>query len=264
MFSPTKESILIFLISVVILLVLFCSFIVTIIYKYQQRQIAYFKEIEQLKATYENTLLQSQIEIQEATFQQVAAEIHDNIGQKLTLAKLYLNTINYKDIGVTENKVGDSLSLISIAIEGLSDVSRSMSTDLILNNGLVKVIEIEVERLKKLDLYKIDFSIDGEEIFLNTQKELILFRIIQESVNNIIKHSNASSISVNLSYEKEYLTLAVSDNGKGFSPNEMGKGAGLVSIKKRAELLQGSLQISSLEQGVQLIIKIPINETEHA
>ncbi|HOZ78936.1 MAG TPA: histidine kinase, partial [Ferruginibacter sp.] len=95
MFDQSKGGVLVLLLVFVSMLVIFVVFIVTLIYRYQKKQIAYFKEIEELKITHQNTLLQSQLEVQEQTFQHIAREIHDNIGQKLTLAKLYLNTLTY-------------------------------------------------------------------------------------------------------------------------------------------------------------------------
>lgn len=261
MFDSSKESVIVFVVSVVILLLLFCAFIIMIIYKYQQRQVVYFKEMEQLKATYENTLLQSQLEIQEQTFQYIAREIHDNIGQKLTLAKLYLNTLPYEDIARIHMKVGSSLDLISVAISDLSDISRGMSTDVIINNGLVKVIELEVIKLQKTGLYHVMFSVEGTEIFLDTNKEVVLFRIVQEAITNIVKHSRSSEINIHLIYEPGYLTLQVKDNGSGFDITDKKPGAGLINMSKRARLLNGTASINSSAEGTQIIIKIPANES---
>lgn len=260
MFNSSKESVLIFVVSIVILLVLFCAFIIMIIYKYHQRQIVYFKEIEQLRTTYENALLQSQLEIQEQTFQYIAREIHDNIGQKLTLAKLYLNTLPLDDITRIHMKVESSLDLISVAIGDLSDISRGMSTDVIVNNGLVKVIELEVAKLQKTGLYHVAFLIEGKEIFLETNKEVVLFRIVQEAITNIVKHSHATEINICLIYDAEYLTLHVSDNGVGFDTGDKTSGTGLINMYKRAALLTGTSSINSTAKGTQITIKIPINE----
>jgi two-component system, NarL family, sensor kinase len=260
MFSATKDSIIFFIICVVILLVLFCTFIITLIYKYQQRQIAYFKELEELKAIHENTLLQSQLEMQEQTFQHIAREIHDNIGQKLTLAKLYLHTLSYNDIAGTTTKIDSSLVLISLAISDLSDISRGMSTDLIENNGLVKVIELEVDKLKKSGMYQVGFSVEGTEVFLDTNREVVLFRIVQEAVNNILKHSGATAINIRLIYNEGYLTVHIEDNGKGFDISEKKEGAGLINMQKRTAHLHGDTSVISNEKGTNITIKIPINE----
>src|SRR5436190_3863573 len=164
MYNPSTQGIIIFIAGISILLLIFISFIVTIIYKYQQKQNAYFKDIETLKTSHQNALLQSQLEIQEQTFQNISREIHDNIGQKLTLAKLHLNTLNYTDTDKSVIQVDDSINMISEAINDLSDISRSMSSEIILNNGLIKALDFEAAQLAKSGKYKICFSATGHPI----------------------------------------------------------------------------------------------------
>src|SRR6476659_6917468 len=111
MFNSSSQSIVIFIFSIIILIILFCTFIITLLYNYQQKQNAYFKALEKLKADHENDLLRSQIEIQEQTFQNISREIHDNIGQKLTLAKLHLNTLSQDQSLTGSSKINDCLQL---------------------------------------------------------------------------------------------------------------------------------------------------------
>ena len=233
-------------------------FITTIIYRYQQKQNIYFKDIETLKAAHENALLQSQLEIQEQTFQNISREIHDNIGQKLTLAKLYLNTLDQNDQEKSIVIVNDSVSMISEAINDLTDISRSMSSEIILNNGFIKALEYEVRQLERSGIYDISLSITGDTIFLSESTELLLFRIVQEAVNNIIKHATAKSIGISLLYELDVLTMEISDNGIGFDSTTTGIGTGLQNIKKRAAMLKGSLEICSKPgNGTKIKIEIP-------
>ena len=265
MFNTSSQSIIIFIVCVVSLLVLFCTFTVAMIYRYQQKQNIYYKDLEELKVTHENALLQTQLEIQEQTFQNISREIHDNIGQKLTLAKLYLNILGYSDISQTAKQVRESVLMISEAINDLSDISRSMSSDVILNNGLIKGIEIEVAQLQKSGMFDIDFSIIGNSLFLNNRKELVLFRILQEALNNIIKHANATKIYICIDYGVDMLTLKIKDNGTGLKENySKHNGTGLFNIRKRAEMLKGVFSIRSNEQGTTLIIEIPIHGSNNA
>lgn len=260
MFHSSEKSIIILIVCVMLLVALLSTLVITIIYKYQQRQMKYYKEIDDLKTEHQNTLLQSQLEIQEQTFQHIAREVHDNIGQKLTLAKLYLNTISYADIKKLEISVSDSLELITESIKGLSDISRSMSTELILNNGLVKGIETEVLNLKKTRLYNVDFNITGTEIFLSGNTELVIFRIVQEGINNFLKHACGNSLSITLHYSHDVLELCIADNGKGFDAGSRKEGAGIININKRTTMLNGHCDIQSTEKGTSITIKIPINE----
>lgn len=261
MHNPSTQGIVIFIAGITILLLLFISFIITVVYKYQQKQNAYSKDIETLKTSHENTLLQSQLEIQEQTIQNISREIHDNIGQKLTLAKLYLNTLNYADTNKTVLQINDSVNIISEAISSMSNISRSMSSEIILNNGLIKALEFEAAQFAKLNMYTIHFSATGNPVFLNTDTELVLFRIVQEALNNIVKHAGASAIDINLHYNADLLTMEIKDNGRGFYTDNILPGTGLQNIKKRAAQLQGNLDINSIvNTGTQIKIEIPLYE----
>ena len=143
MYDQSTQGIIIFIAGTSFLLLLLISFIVSIAYKYQQKQNAYFKDIETLKSSHENTLLQSQLEIQEQTFQNISREIHDNIGQKLTLAKLYLNTLDFTDTDKSRLQVNNSVTIIGEAINDLSDLSHSMSSEIILTHGLINALQFE-------------------------------------------------------------------------------------------------------------------------
>jgi two-component system, NarL family, sensor kinase len=260
--APT-EFIVVFIIISVILILALVVFITRIIYRYQQKQNIYFKDIEALKASHQNALLQSQLEMQEQTFQNISREIHDSIGQKLTLAKLNLNTLNYADTSKTVLQVNNSVNMISEAIIDLSDISRSMSSEIILNNGLIKGLEFEAAQLAKSGIYKINLSVTGYPIFMDINTELVLFRITQEALNNVIKHAHAPAIDIHLHYSTVLLTMTINDNGKGFNLDQTTLGIGLQNIKKRTNMLKGNLSINSATNiGTQIKIEIPLYESK--
>ena len=265
MFKTPPEFIIVFIVISVLLILILVVFITTIIYRYQQKKNAYFKDIEILKTSHQNALLQSQLEIQEQTFENISREIHDNIGQKLTLAKLHLNTLEYTDINKTMLQVNGSVNMISEAINDLSDISRSMSSEILLNNGLIKALEFEAAQLQKSGIYKINLSASGNTIFMDANTELVLFRIAQEAINNIIKHAQATAIDIHLHYNTVLLTMAINDNGKGFNIDETQSGTGLQNIKKRTAMLKGSFEISSTPNiCTQIKIQIPLHESNAA
>ena len=260
MFIKTDQSIIIFVLTSLFLILLLVSFISTILYRYKQKQNAYLKSLEELKITHENQLLQTQLEIQELTFQNISREIHDNIGQKLTLAKLHLNTLNYTNLEKADLQVTDSVNMISEAISDLSDLSRSMSSENILNNGLIKALEFEVAHLKKSGIFDVGFSTTGNPVFLDAKTELVLFRIVQEAINNIIKHAAADIIDIELHYNSCLLTINICDNGRGFNADLNNGGTGLSNMKKRAQMLNGTLHIRSFPDiHTQIKIEIPVH-----
>jgi signal transduction histidine kinase len=251
----TPKSIIVFFIVICSAIILLLSFFIIIfVRKYRQKQYVFQKEIELLKAEQDNAILQSSLEMQEQTFKNISKEIHDNIGQKLALAKLQL--INLERTEFVD--VQPTVDIISNTISDLSDLSRTMSADLILANGFVHAVELEAGQLNKTGAFKLAYKAEGEIVFLDGKKELVLFRIIQEAIQNIIKHAQATAVSILLHYKALQLEIIVADNGRGFNENSP-KGQGLTNMKARAELLGGSFQILHAEPGTILKIIIPIN-----
>src|ERR1044072_9069648 len=132
-----KHNIIIFIIITSLFILILIAFIVFILFLYQRRHIAYQKGLETLKSDFEKTLLTTQLEIQEQTLQNISREIHDNIGLSLTLAKLNLNTIEWKDLIQSKEKVSGSINSITQAIVDLSNISKALHTDFIKEHGLL-------------------------------------------------------------------------------------------------------------------------------
>jgi two-component system NarL family sensor kinase len=257
-----NDIVLLIIVSSVILLLLL-SFIATILFLYQKKNISYTKELADVKNNYDKALLQTQLEIQEQTFQNISQEIHDNIGLSLTLAKLQLNTVNFED-NKTPANINSSIDLISKAIYDLSDISKSLNSDFIKNNGLYNTLKIEIEKISRAGRHAIEFSEEGNIVFLNAHKELVLYRIAQEALNNILKHAAASFINITLKYEETQISLFIKDNGCGFDKIETehrrgGKiNNGLTNMLNRALLLGGNLAIESAPgQGTSIFITVP-------
>ncbi len=256
----STNNLVVFTIVCTCLILMLISFIAYIIYQYKQKQNIYHKDMEQLKAAHRNELLQSQIEIQEQTFENISREIHDNIGQKLTLAKLHLNTLDVLNAEQACLRLHDSVNMISDAISDLSDISRSLSAEVVEHNGLIKALELEVAQIKKSKLYNISLDVNGEPVFMESQSELIIFRIIQESLSNIMKHAAATMIRIVLDYKDTILQMSISDDGIGFNPDQKCiTGTGIANMKRRAGWLNGTCVLKSNPgAGTNINIEIPI------
>lgn len=264
MLNAPPEFVLIFIIISALLIIILITLIAMIIYKYQLEQNSYQGKIQALKISHKNLLLQSQLEIQEQTFQNISREIHDSIGQKLTLAKLHLNTLDHSQGNGIAARIMDSVEMITEVINDLSDISKSMNSEIILNNGLIKALEFEASQLLKSGRYAIDFSVSGSPVFLAANSELVLFRIAQEALTNIIKHAEATEIKIRLHYNSNGITLIIEDNGKGFKSTEINFGTGLSNMKKRAGTLNGKLTTHSTPHTcTQIIIEIPLYENNN-
>ncbi|MEO7535487.1 MAG: ATP-binding protein [Ferruginibacter sp.] len=246
MFNSSTKGIVVFIVCIVILIAFLCASIVMIVYLYQKRQLAYLKEMDELREKHRNALFLSQVEIQEQTFRNITRDIHNNIGNKLTSAREFLTTLSGDSLQEVKEKVNKSVMLLSAGMTDLRDIARSMSSEIIANNGLIKALEFEVIQLRKTNLYSIDFVIAGEPIFLSGYQELILFRIAQEAIGNIIKHAKATRVNIDLQYSTHTVRLSIKDNGIGFDPVKYVKGDGLIGVQKRAKLLHGRFQLTQI------------------
>lgn len=225
-----------------------------------------FIEKEEMKNAFQKTLLQSQLEIQEQTLKNISQEIHDNVGQVLTLAKLNLATTSVAEEAARE-KIKTSQLLIGKAIQDLRDLSRSLNTDYVEEMGFVRSVEYELELLQKTGTIETEFTIEGKTMKLDKQKELILFRIVQETIHNIIKHAEAKKIWAGIHFMDDTMRIVIKDNGKGFdlSPlNETGNhsfGLGLRNMNSRATLIGAKFSVSStIGNGTEVYLQLPINE----
>lgn len=239
--------------------------IIMLVLVHQKKQVQYFREKEQLKTVFEKEMLQTQLEIQEQTFKNISQEIHDNIGQVLTLAKLHINTIADTQPEPLQSKLQDSKNLITKAIQDLRDLSKSLNTDYVNNIGLLRAIEYELEIIQRSGTYQVIFNTSGEKQRLGQQEELILFRIVQEALHNIIKHAKATMITVEIIFSQDLFTLHINDNGVGFDSSRLavsnydGFGLGLRNIYNRATMINADLTIDGKPgEGTTTVLTLPL------
>lgn len=218
------------------------------------------KHTMQLK--FDAELLKTQIEVQEQTMQTIASDLHDNIGQLLSLTALTLSSINLNEPERLEKKVSQSLSLVNNSIKELRDLAKLIHGELILQTGLGNAIKQELDRLQKTGHYKL--KIDNELINVNIsspKKDLIILRLLQEIINNVIKHSKATQLEFNMNLADEKVYLKIKDNGIGFDIENVKTkkdGMGLSSIFKRVALINGTIEINSTPiEGTIISIAIP-------
>lgn len=219
-----------------------------------------------MKLDHEKTLLKTQLEIQEQTFQNISREIHDNIGLSLTLAKLNLNILELDNIDKAKDLISSSVDLISKSINDLSDISKCLNSEAISQQGFLNALRLETERLRKLNRFQIDFRISGNPVFFDSQKELVLFRIAQEALNNIIKHANAKEIRMEVCFTSTEVKLIVRDDGKGFLLAHNGNRwtqdlkSGLANMDIRSNLIDGRMELTSeLGKGTTVMVTAPLD-----
>lgn len=246
---------------ITIFFIVIATGVIMLVLVYQKRQVQYFREKEQLKVAFEKEHLKTQIEIQEQTLQHLSRELHDNFGQVASLIKINLNTIQLSSPEKAQEKIEATKDLTRQLIADIKSLSVSLGSDWLAQVGLVKSLETEVERLNKTGEFTASFEVIGEIPSLNNDKLVILYRMAQEVLNNMVKHSQAKQIKILLHASGNLFILAFSDNGTGFDVDEKMKasGAGLRNLNNRALLINAQLHIQSLPgQGTTITISLPL------
>ncbi len=240
-------------IASICLALLLVGVIISMLVAYRRRQYQHQQE-----------LLNARLEIQENILKNLSEEIHDNIGQELSVLKLTLSVISLKKEEEAEKFIGESKGMVNHIISSISDLSKSLHTDRVLKIGIIDAVRFELDKIEKTNLFKTVFTYADVEFQINPGNEIFLFRIIQEVLNNIIKHSKAQNINADLIYKENRIIFTFTDDGKGFDVKEAmqqpssSRGIGLTSMVNRAKLIGGQISIISQPgKGTKTIIEIP-------
>ncbi|RDC62871.1 sensor histidine kinase [Adhaeribacter pallidiroseus] len=240
-----------FVIAVTLLILIFTSFVIIFMLIHQRRYHQYLREKEEIRINYQQTILRTQLEVQEQTFRTIAQEIHDNINQVLSLIRLNLSTLKPKLNSISANKINSSKELLDSVSRELRDLSKRLNPEFINRQSLAESLSFQVDLLKKTELYNINLEVHGDVRTLDSEKKLIVFRIAQEALNNIIKHAQATTISVLLMYVPAKIILSIKDDGRGFDLAEVtaehnpDAGTGTLNMQYRARLIGADFSLHS-------------------
>lgn len=254
------------IITTTLFVVILAGFIIMLVKLFDKARKNFALEKENISKEFETQLLKAQLEIQEQTLQNVSQELHDNIGQELTFVKLTINTIDVSKLDEMQHKLDESKKLISRSIQGLRDLSKTLNRGFINDIGLPSIIEHQLSFLQKTGIYKTDLRVYGDMYKNQSFVELVVFRVVQELINNIIKHAEAGCITIELDYQDAQLSIKVTDDGKGFhNENEVlpikENGLGLRNMRDRIAMINGKFILNSTSgKGTEAIIEVPRQE----
>ena len=216
---------------------------------FQRRKNDLLKKQEKEREKFEREIAETQIEIREETLRNISWELHDNIGQLLTLAKIQLQN-------ATEENIKEVKETITKGLTEVRSLSKLINPEVINNIHLQEAVQLEIDRFNRLNFINSSLTISGDEKAIEKKSNIIIFRILQEFFSNTIKHSRASKLNVNLAFTDLYLVITAKDNGVGFSSEEKKEGIGLINIKNRAKLIGAEVEFTSEKnKGTTLEIK---------
>lgn len=222
---------------IIVLIVLFLIVLFTI---FQRRKNQLLTEKAEEKKRFENEIAETQIEIREETLRNISWELHDNIGQLLTLAKIQLQN-------ATPDNLNDISETITKSLNEIRSLSKLINPEFINNIKFKEAVALEIERFNRLKFIEASLTVTGDEQEIDQKHGIIMFRILQEFFSNTIKHARGSKLDVILNFKDDVLEITAKDNGVGFNIDEANKkGIGLQNIKTRVELINAEADLKSI------------------
>jgi two-component system sensor histidine kinase UhpB len=224
-------------------------------------QVLLQQKFDEERSAQQKAILQATVEGQEKERSEIGKELHDNINQILASVKLMI-TASMTKRGEKDAFLADSLMLMDECIQEIRKLSNSLVPLREQEIELKGAIEAVIGRIKTTSDLKFSLSFpDNFASKLDDKQQLTIYRIIQEQINNILKHSNAKNVTISLSEMDNSAILVITDDGLGFDKNERANGIGLKNMKSRAELLNGTFCIDSEPgSGCRLKVRIPLSK----
>ncbi len=196
----------------------------------------------------------------------IAREVHDELGQVLTVLKIHVSLLSNKlkeDQVVLKEKINTILKFIDDTVETVQRITSKLRPGILDELGLVPAIEWQTEEFKKVTGIQCSISLPSYEIKLDEDKSTAIFRIFQEALTNVVRHASAKRVSVIIKTISKYLLLEVTDNGFGISNEQVKnpKSLGIISMKERALILGGEVSIEGIpNKGTTVTVQIPLDD----
>jgi two-component system, NarL family, sensor kinase len=226
--------------------------------KLQQEEIKFLNEQQQVIS------LQSMVNGQEAERTRIAKDLHDGLGGLFSTVKMHLSTLKHEIPSLDTSELFDkSYNLVDTASVEVRRIAHNMMPEVLMKLGLVDALKDMCNNISAGKLLAISLQAYGMEKRLNSSTEIMLYRIIQELLNNIIKHAQATQAIIQFNRDGQRLSVIVEDNGRGFDMQEAGgkNHAGLGTIQSRVNYLKGKLSIESQQGlGTTVMMDFLINE----
>jgi signal transduction histidine kinase len=242
-------------------------FVILFVMYYQKRKFEEEKKLNDIEKNYSRLLLDTALNSEETERRRIAQDLHDDIGTMLSLTKLSLNQLS-KIVGDSSEKeeqiMKKTQSLVEETILHVRRITRELVPTTLERFGLAEAIDEFTHKLEEGTNLVVSFQSNSEDIPRQGQKiELTLYRIMQELVNNSIKHANCTKIEISLEINDQFIGLRVTDNGIGFDPELIKSnnlaGLGLLGIESRLAIVSGTVQYGKMgNTGSTALAQIPI------
>lgn len=242
-FLEVNSQVLFIIAITVAMLLVIAFFSVYLFFLFQKRKI-------RLKENYEQEILRTQIEIRDQAMSDVGRELHDHISQVMTLVKLNINLLSGQGLdAANEQRLAETKTLVKETIDDIRLLSKTLDGGLVEQRGLIESIRHELDRINRLGLFNCQMEITGEQFDIPSNTAFVVFRIVQENLQNILKHARCKNVLTHLTFTPTTLTLIQQEDGVGFDTTQLNNsnsnGSGLLNMQRRAAMINATLAIES-------------------
>lgn len=249
--EPTEDQVYVIIFATIFLGGIMSTFVISMVFIHRQRQAQNRQKMDQIKSEHEKTLLNIENEIQQETLTHIGRELHDNIGQLLSLAKLNFGSIK-------PEKLAEGRDILSQAIQEVRGLSKQLNLDWVESIGINEFITQQLDRIDSTGFCETSLVADFELMDLPKDQKLVLIRVIQESLNNAIKHASPDKIQITIHENGKGKQILITDNGKGFDTTQSSNGSGMFNLKQRMETIGGEFKLTSaVGKGTEITLTLP-------
>lgn len=236
--ETTEDQIYVIIFAAIFLGGIMSTFVISMVFIHRQRQTQNRQKIDQVKSEHEKMLLNIENEIQQETLTQVGRELHDNIGQLLSLAKL-----NFGSIKPEKHLAGREL--LSQIIQEVRGLSKTLNMDWVESITLEEFLKQQLDKIKSTGFCETQLLVEAPIENLKKDEKLVLIRVIQEILNNAIKHAYPDRIMIRTLNSGTKPQIIIEDNGIGFDTRQQSNGSGMTNLAKRMITIGGEFYIES-------------------
>jgi signal transduction histidine kinase len=251
--------------GILVMLLLLASFLLAFIIS-QRKKLSYQRDVQQLREGQQNQLIEAAVRSEEIERHRIAEILHDEVGAILSSSKLHIQGIKYNNLDERDKQLFlKGNDLLDEGIQKVRGISHNLHSNILKEFGLNEAIRHFVQQTIKGTLMKAETNLDDSYTTLNPEKDISIYRMLQEILNNILKHSAADEINVSSTYEPGLLKISISHTGTGITQEQFEslrykkEGLGLKNIMNRIILLRGHIEFSGEPNRYTVNMQVPVN-----
>jgi len=236
--------------------------LLVIFFYFLKKKNSYLVDKMESELYFQSELVKTRIEIKDQTLSEISKELHDNIGQIISVGIMQLNMHINNEKVIQPNELRDLKEILAKSLDEIRILSRIINKDNLLQSNFIEAIKQDLERIKKLKKIQYKYTLSGEIPHICEEHDLFIYRIFQEALHNSLKHSHSDLFEVKINTTDDLFCLKIKDFGIGYDPLQTNSGIGLNNMKLRAKLIGATLIMNSDSSGTAVTLEYPLTEPD--